>query len=61
MLEYTVTSQFKLKLRTFEVLAMSVVYGIFVFVTMFRLPATVDPEGHKATGSFSRPPSRVQW
>jgi len=39
---------------------MSVVYGIFVFVTMFRLTATVDPEGRKATGPFSRPLSHVQ-
>lgn len=54
-------SQFKLKLRSFEVLAMSVVYGIFVCVTMFKLTATVDPEGNKATGSFSKPLSCVQW
>jgi hypothetical protein len=61
MLEYTVTGQFKLKLRTFEVLAMSVVYEIFVFVTMFRLIATVDSEGCKVTGPFSRTLSHVQW
>jgi len=29
--------------------------GFFVFVTMFRLTATVDPEGRKAAGPFSRP------
>jgi len=34
--------------------------GFFVFVTMFRLTATVDPEGHKATGPFSRPLLLVQ-
>jgi len=40
---------------------MSVVCGIFMFVTMSRLTATVDPEERKATGPFSRHLCRVQW
>ena len=34
--------------------------GFFVFVMMFRLTATVDPEGLKATGPFSKSLCYVQ-